>query len=281
MSTSIDRRKFLTYTGAAGAAAGSLWVAPSVVGSSSAFAINSASACTYAGTLLWASSSWASGGTGNDSWISGDLSSGIPQAPDNSSNGASRTFVAKVGGTGNSYVYVRVTVTAIGPPLADDSVTPASTGGPRNTGGYGPNKDEYAILAKTAVTNPSTTSGGYTIQVAFFSDSTLTSPTSVSNLSFDIRDIDGIATTYSEQIWITGASGVTRTDSNTNISSTAGTSGGTAWHNVTTNSDLTPPNGNITVSIPSANSFVVHDAAKGTGPSENHGWSIGSITWGC
>lgn len=41
MTTSIDRRKFLTYTGAAGAATGALWVAPSVLGSSSAFAAGS------------------------------------------------------------------------------------------------------------------------------------------------------------------------------------------------------------------------------------------------
>lgn len=37
----IDRRKFLTYTGAAGAATGAAWVAPSVLGATQAFAAGS------------------------------------------------------------------------------------------------------------------------------------------------------------------------------------------------------------------------------------------------
>lgn len=41
MMSSIDRRKFLQRAGVASAAAGTLWVAPSVVGSSAAFAAGS------------------------------------------------------------------------------------------------------------------------------------------------------------------------------------------------------------------------------------------------
>lgn len=47
MSPTVDRRKFLTYTGVAGAAAGTAWIAPSVLGSSTAFADGS-------GTLSYA-----------------------------------------------------------------------------------------------------------------------------------------------------------------------------------------------------------------------------------
>ena len=41
VSESIDRRKFLAYTGAAGAATGAAWVAPSVLGATQAFAAGS------------------------------------------------------------------------------------------------------------------------------------------------------------------------------------------------------------------------------------------------
>ena len=45
-----DRRAFLKKAGVAGAAAGGLWVAPSVLGSSSAFAVGS---CVMRDTIDW------------------------------------------------------------------------------------------------------------------------------------------------------------------------------------------------------------------------------------
>ncbi len=50
MTTTIDRRKFLTYTGAAGAATGAAWVAPTVLGASTAFAAGS---CEKGDEIRW------------------------------------------------------------------------------------------------------------------------------------------------------------------------------------------------------------------------------------
>lgn len=50
MTTMIDRRKFLTYTGAAGAATGAAWVAPTVLGASTAFAAGS---CQVTHQINW------------------------------------------------------------------------------------------------------------------------------------------------------------------------------------------------------------------------------------
>lgn len=49
--TNIDRRRFLTYTGAAGAAAGAAWAAPSVLGTANAFAAGS---CLNRDQINWA-----------------------------------------------------------------------------------------------------------------------------------------------------------------------------------------------------------------------------------
>ncbi len=278
MESTVDRRRFIAYTGAAGAATGAAWVAPSVLGTSSAFALTSTSDCTYAGTLHWADGSWASGGTtGTDQWVSGDLSGGIPVAPDNSSDGASVRFVARVGGTGNTEVYVLVKVTAIGPPPANSAGSPATTGGPRASGGYGP--DEYRLLSKNDG-NPATHEG-YSVQFSFYEDDPITNPSaptvSVNNLSFEIRDIDGSPSTYLESIWITDAASIPTASPNANIGGV-----GTAadpWRNISGTSNLQNGAGDITVSIPSTQVFTVHGTNIAEG--ENHGWSIGEISWGC
>ncbi len=275
MGTSIDRRKFLTYTGVAGAATGAAWVAPSVLGSSDAFAIGSTSSCPYAGVLHWSDATWASGGTGDDSWTGGDLQSpGIPVAPDNSSDGAHKSFVAKVGGTGSSFVWVKVTVTAIGPPATN----PQGTGGPK---GPPSRADSYALFSTTASVDPKTDSGSYEVGFEFFSDSTLQTPTTVSNISFDIIDIDGTendSSWYWEQIWLTGAGSVTRS---VNANITGSGTVGAPWHNTSASPNLSGAAGTITVSIPSATSFTVHGTSTGAGAHKDHGWLIGELTWGC
>lgn len=58
MSDEIDRRRFLTQAGAAGAAAGAVWVAPSVLGSSTAFAAGS---CQVTHQINWTSATYPEG----------------------------------------------------------------------------------------------------------------------------------------------------------------------------------------------------------------------------
>ena len=86
-----DRRAFLKKAGVAGAAAGGLWVAPSVLGSSSAFAVGS---CVMRDTISW--SNYSNGGL--------DLTSG----------GSVGLTPHRVLGPGTPSYNVTMTVTPIG-----------------------------------------------------------------------------------------------------------------------------------------------------------------------
>jgi hypothetical protein len=93
MAIEVDRRRFLRYSGAASAVAGGAWAAPSVRGTSTAFAAGS---CQHNGALTWSS---VTGGTHEPN-----------------KNGTT-TFTVQVPGTGGGpTAHVLVTVTAVGAP---------------------------------------------------------------------------------------------------------------------------------------------------------------------
>ncbi len=172
MSNEVDRRRFLTYSGVASASAAGLWVAPSIIGTSSAFAAGS---CVTFGALTWSS---VTGGT---------------YAPSTSST---VTFTVQVPGTGGAPdVHVVVTVTPVGTP---------GTGLDRRRRRGEPVQRLYTSFYKVAMKN-NAVAEGYDVSFAFYSGTTGTTPINVYNLAFKIIDIDKINQTggCNDQVWLT------------------------------------------------------------------------------
>ncbi len=170
MSNEVDRRRFLTYSGVASASAAGLWVAPSIIGTSSAFAAGS---CVTFGALTWSS---VTGG---------------PYAPSTSST---VTFTVQVPGTGGAPdVHVVVTVTPVGTPGTGSGGV--DVGSPFNG---------YSSFYKLAMKN-NALAEGYNVTFAFYSGTTGTTPINVYNLAYKIIDIDRIDEhdAYNDQVWLT------------------------------------------------------------------------------
>lgn len=293
MTEPVDRRRFLTYTGAAGAATGALWVAPSVLGSSSAFALNSASDCTYAGKVVWSpttSNQWTDG-----SWVSGDLISGRPSAPP-TGFGSSKSFVAKVGGSGNSYVWVKFTVGTVGTVSLGtlDPTFPgiSDLGGENYSGSYSPAVNSWYRWAWVPSSTSLSSDEGYTTTIEFFSEDPTNNPSaataSVENLAFTLVDIDSGGPTdkgYRDMAYLGGSvTNFSGTLGSTVSSGTTGTSGN-PWIDT---SPLTRTDGtgnvdveyNAPVSALTVNYFNYHGSGtKASGGS--NGLAIGDLSWGC
>lgn len=162
MTIDVDRRRFLTKTAAAGATAGALWVTPSVLGASDAFATGSAAkSCTTPQTLHWT-----------------DLASTMP-APSTTGAVNLRTTVAAAGT--NPAMDVVITVTPIGTP------GPGSYNQYNGTGGVNFAQPDV-VLSKSyylMFMNNSAFSQGYTVKFQFFDKGTST-PRNVYNLKLSL-----------------------------------------------------------------------------------------------
>lgn len=161
MAIEVDRRKFLTAAGAAGAATGALWVAPSVLGASNAYATGTIARCTDAQTLNWTS-----------------IASTMP-APSTSGAVSYTAAIAAVGA--NPAIDVKITITPIQTPGAGNYPPYSGTGGVNfagsKTDGLGTHNSYYmAFMNNNAVDE------GYSFKFEFFDAGTLT-PRSVFNLA--------------------------------------------------------------------------------------------------
>ena len=175
MSNEVDRRRFLKYSGAASAAATTLWVAPSVLGTSSAFAAGS---CVYSGALVWSN---VNGGSGEQPSTNSVVS-----------------FTAQVPGSGGGPdIHVVVTVSPVGSP---GTGTNGSNGGINATSPF----NGYSSFYKVSMTN-NVANEGYNVSFAFYSGTTGTTPIDVYNLAFNIIDIDRATGNpgFNDRVWLT------------------------------------------------------------------------------
>jgi hypothetical protein len=184
----IDRRAFMHKAGVAGATAGALWVAPSVLGSSSAWAAGS---CVHTGGLAWSTTTFA--GTSTPS-TSGAV-----------------TFTATLTTAGSPTTYLVVTVT----PTTPNPGVGTGSGGSSNTGGVDqavPYPNTPAPAGLNGVTSyyvmnmrNSAANRGYTVKFDFWANAAHTVSQSVYNLSFALIDIDTDSTSgnqYKDNVWL-------------------------------------------------------------------------------
>ena len=243
MSNEVDRRRFLTYSGVASASAAGLWVAPSIIGTSSAFAVGS---CVTFGALTWSS---VTGG---------------PYAPSTSST---VTFTVQVPGTGGAPdIHVVVTVAPVG--------TPGSGSGGVDVGSP---FNGYTSFYKLAMTN-SAVAVGYDVSFAFYSGTTGTTPIDVYHLAFKVIDIDRAGTGggggFNDQVWLTsGFSTVSRG------SEVGGTGISTDPWRGTSSAGVTDDTGTVSVDYagPVSATTVSYRSSQFTGWAQDI--AIGNLSW--
>lgn len=222
MSSTIDRRRFMQTAGVAAGAAGALWAAPAVLGTSNAFAGDS---CVETGGMAWSSI---------------PTSGNWPYAP---TTGSARVFtVAATNLTGSHpAVNVRITVTPIGSPGAGQG-----SGGSNARGGVDqavpyPNNPAPSGLNGVASYYVMNMSGagaglGYTFKIEFLLASNGTKVT-VSKLEYDVLDIDRSTSgnQYKDLVWITQSGGVpTFTDTPKGANITGSGTAGSKWTSTNT-----------------------------------------------
>jgi hypothetical protein len=177
--------------GVAGAAAGALWVAPSVLGSSSAWAAGS---CVHTGGLAWSTTTFAGTSTPN--------------------TGGAVSFSATLTTAGSPTTYIVVTVTPTNP----NPGAGTGSGGSSNTGGVdqavpypaGQSATGLNGVASYYVMNMANTaaSRGYTVKFDFYANAAHTTVQTVYNLKFALIDIDTDSTStnkYKDNVWLSTA----------------------------------------------------------------------------
>ncbi len=215
MAIEVDRRKFLTAAGAAGAATGALWVAPSVLGSSNAYATGSIARCTDSQTLNWTS-----------------IASTMP-APSTTGAVSYTAAIAAVGA--NPAIDVKITVTPILTPgpgsYSSGGTTYSGTGGVNfagaKTDGLGTHNSYYMAFMLNNALNE-----GYTFKFEFFDAGTST-PRSVYNLDTSLGGLTVATGTtgYVDTVW------TDKTFTTTQGSAVSGTGTSTTPWKGTTSSD--------------------------------------------
>lgn len=280
VETGVDRRKFLKYTGVAGAATGVAWVTPSVLGSTSAFAAGSVARCSDSQTLHWSNYRPNRAADAHEPDHEGTIS-----------------FTMKVDAVGaNPDIWVKATVTAVASNLLADgssstSVYPArgdnNSGYPNPTAGGINNRflsssgeshtfngyDSYYILVMKC-----TRQSGYDMTFEFFSDSGLTTPINVFDLNFKLIDIDRQTSgnTYNDRLFVNPDSGFSQ-----NKGSNVG-GGGTAMNSwVGTAEGVTDDTGTVEVTYDGGpvNAFTFSYRAVDYTNNYNQYVAISDLTW--
>lgn len=201
LSNVVDRRKFLTYTGAAGAATGAAWIAPSVLGSTTAFATGTAAHdCATPQVLHWAN--YTSSQIPNPNMTG--MVSGTVTVPANGSNPA---------------IDVKVTIAPIGTPgqgsYTANNNTYTGTGGidfagtPPPNAATGTGNSYYMMFMNNNALNE-----GYAVTFDFY-DTGTTTPRQVYNLRLSIQALTNArqqnqwpnpTTGYDDTVWLTPGS---------------------------------------------------------------------------
>lgn len=262
----VDRRAFMQKAGIAGVAAGAIWAAPSVLGSSTAFADGS---CIYKGSLLWST-----------------LTKGASEP--NTSKVV--TLVDHLPGYG-SVTGVTVTMT-VTPSTPNPGAGSGNNGGVRatvpypgtNPGGLDGVASYYALSMNNGAQNR-----GYTVTFSFTNTAT-NAPLNVYNLQFTIIDIDRDTTTtnnYKDAVAISPAPTSTILGSNV-IGGGTGTPGGTGTNPWTGKADAGIENASgdvaITYSGPISTTTITYwsdnsqTGKAGTGNDIQY-VGVGDLTW--
>lgn len=274
MAVTVDRRKFLRAVGAAGAATGVAWVAPTLLGSPAAFAAGS---CVDTGALRWTS---------------------VNQSDDRVPRPRrTRQFTVQIAATGGSpAIHVQVTVTPVGAVRNANSTdgqsstaaSGATNGGVRNNGaGSGPTGNVNGHVSFYGIQMTGTAPGvGYDVRFDFYAGTSGTTPVAVHNLAVAVHDIDRFTGTgsgsgrnnpYNDSIYFTP--GFTEISRGAII---AGSGTPQSPYNGGTNTDgVTDDSGTVEVLYPGAmNSLTVSYRTYEFNPSGTHQMiGIGDLNW--
>ena len=196
----VDRRQFIQKAGVAGAAAGTLWVAPSVLGSSSAFAAGS---CINPAGLVWSTKAVGSGAT---------------------NTGATVTLTYDIAASGSSpAIHVLVTIAPVGSP-GNGNADGVDASSPFNG---------FTSYYKASMTN-NAAQEGYNITFNFYQGTAAggsTTPVNVYKLAFSIFDIDrnNVAAGFNDQVSLTPGFSILSQGSEVSGNGTAPPPAGTPW----------------------------------------------------
>ena len=245
MSGEVDRRRFLKYSGAASAVAGGVWVAPSVLGSSAAFAAGS---CINHATL-----DWDNLGTG-----------GSMPAP---STGGTVTGKAVIPASGSSpAIQVKMTVARINTPGTGAGVY----NGILNQQNGGIPGSQYFIGMSNDTANE-----GYKMTFEFYNTAG-TTRINVYQLDFTICDIDRSGTTnngYQDVITLSPAP-TSAVPGSTNVTGSNPYSATAGDNTLPTSSD-----GNLHVTYSGPVNTVVVDFTSGNRHGSIQSVSIADLSW--
>jgi len=258
----VDRRQFMQKAGIAGATAGALWVAPSVLGSSTAFAVGS---CVHNGALAWSTATFTGTTTPSTS--------------------AAVVFNTTLTTAGSPTTYLVVTVT----PTSPNPGTGTGSGGSSNTGGVDqavPYPNTPAPAGLNGVTSyyvlnmaNAAANRGYTIKFDFWADAAHTVSQSVYNLAFALIDIDTDSTSankYKDNVWLDTAGYSAALGSEVTGSGTAGS----PW---TGNGTVGIQNANGTVNVTYPKTQAIHELnvsyQSGNAAGGIQYVGIGNMTW--
>jgi hypothetical protein len=196
----VDRRQFLQKAGVAGAAAGAVWVAPSVLGSSSAFAAGS---CINPAGLVWSTKAVGSGAT---------------------NTAATVTLAYDIAASGTSpAIHVVVTIAPVGSP-GDGNPDGVDASSPFNG---------FTSYYKASMTN-NAAQEGYNITFNFYQGTVAggsTTPVNVYKLAFSIFDIDrnNVAAGFNDQVSLTPGFTILSQGAEVHGNGTAPPPAGTPW----------------------------------------------------